>query len=119
LIGTAVAIHTLGLTLMMSADAQKHALLSQRPGLITTGLFARMRHPNYLGEMLLYAAYALLARHWAPWLVLACVWGGLFLPNMLVMEARLSRHPGWREYKARTGFLFPRLRVARLQRIQP
>ena len=118
LIGTAVAIHTLGLALMMSADAQKHALLSQRPGLITTGLFTRMRHPNYLGEMLLYAAYALLARHWGPWLILAFVWGGLFLPNMLVMEARLSRHPGWREYKARTGFLFPRLRVARLVRIQ-
>lgn len=113
LLGTAVAIHTLGLALMLSADAQKHALLSQRPGLITTGLYARVRHPNYLGEMLLYAAYALLARHWGPWLVLAWVWGGLFLPNMLVMEASLSRHPGWSEYKARTGFLLPRLRGPR------
>lgn len=114
LIGAAVAVHTLGLALMLSADAQKHAMLSLRSGLITTGLYARMRHPNYLGEMLLYAAYALLARHWAPWLVLAFVWGGLFLPNMLVMEERLSRHPGWRDYKARTGFLFPRLRPPRL-----
>ena len=115
LIGAAVAVHTLGLALMMSADAQKHATLSLRPGLITTGLYARMRHPNYLGEMLLYATYALLARHWAPWLLLAFVWGGLFLPNMLVMEERLSRHPGWRDYKARTGFLFPRLRSPRLR----
>jgi hypothetical protein len=41
------------------------------------------------------------------------VWGVLFLPNMLVIEERLSRHAGWPDYKARTGFLFPRLRPAR------
>lgn len=114
LIGLAIAIHTFGLALMMSADAQKHAALALRPGLITTGLYSRLRHPNYLGEMLLYAAYALLARHWAPWAVLAVIWGFLFLPNMLVMEERLSRHSGWPDYKARTGFLFPRLRSPRV-----
>jgi protein-S-isoprenylcysteine O-methyltransferase Ste14 len=103
-------VHTFGLALMLSADAQKHAALRLRPGLITTGLYARIRHPNYLGEMLIYGAYALLARHWAPWLVLVWVWGGLFLPSMLVMEAGLSRHPGWQDYHARTGFLLPRLR---------
>jgi protein-S-isoprenylcysteine O-methyltransferase Ste14 len=113
LLGAAIALHTLGLALMMAADAQKHGALSRGPGLITTGLYSRLRHPNYLGEMLLYAAFALLARHWAPWLVLAFVWGILFLPSMLVMEARMSRHPGWRDYKARTGFLLPRFRAPR------
>ena len=106
----AIVLHTLGLALMLAADAQKHAALARGPGLITDGLFARMRHPNYLGEMLLYAAYALLARHWLPWVVLAWVWGLVFLPGMVLMEARMARHPGWKAYQARTGFLLPRLR---------
>ena len=109
LLGLAIALHTLGLGLMMGADAQKYGALGRGPGLITTGLYRRVRHPNYLGEMMLYAAYALLARHWAPWAVLAFVWGLLFLPSMVVMEARLSRHPGWEDYRSRTGFLLPRL----------
>jgi protein-S-isoprenylcysteine O-methyltransferase Ste14 len=110
LLALAIAMHTVGLTLMLAADAQKHAALARGPGLISDGLFSRIRHPNYLGEMLLYAAYALLARHWLPWLVLAWVWGLVFLPNILLIEASLSRHPGWAAYKARTGFLLPSLR---------
>ena len=110
LLAAAVALHTLGLGLMLAADAHKHAALARGPGLVTDGLQAWIRHPNYLGEMLLYAAYALLARHWAPWAVLGLVWGGVFLPSMLVMETRLARHPGWAAYKARTGFLLPRVR---------
>ena len=115
LLALAIAVHTLGLALMLAADAQKHAALARGPGLISDGLYRRMRHPNYLGEMLLYAAYALLARHWLPWLVLACVWGLVFLPNMLVIEASLARHPGWEAYKARSGFLLPRLRRPKLK----
>jgi len=38
------------------------------------------------------------------------VWGLVFLPGMVLMEARMARHPGWAAYKARTGFLLPRLR---------
>ena len=109
LLALAIAMHTVGLALMLAADAQKHAALARGPGLISDGLFRRVRHPNYLGEMLLYAAYALLARHWLPCLVLAWVWGLVFLPNILLIEASLSRHPGWAAYKARTGFLLPRL----------
>ncbi len=102
-----VALHTLGVVLMMAADAQKHFTLKLQRGLITNGLFARIRHPNYLGEMMLYAAYAILAGHWLAWAVLAWVWGMIFIPNMVLKEASMSRYPQWAAYKKRTGMLWP------------
>ncbi len=100
------------------ADADRHerrhwiSAAFVRRGLITDGFFARVRHPNYLGEMILYASFASLAGHWLPWVVLAWVWTGVFLPNMLRKEASMSRYPEWAACKARTGFLLPSLRPA-------
>lgn len=110
LLAAAAVAYALGVVLMMASDAQKHFTLAERPGLITTGFFAGVRHPNYLGEMVLYAAFAVVAGHWLPWLVLAWVWLGLFVPNMLAKEASMSRYPQWGAYRARTGMLLPRLR---------
>jgi protein-S-isoprenylcysteine O-methyltransferase Ste14 len=109
LAGAAIA-YAIGVVLMMVSDAQKHFTLAERRGLITTGFFARVRHPNYLGEMILYGSFAVVAGHWLPWLVLMWVWLGLFVPNMLGKEASMSRYPEWAAYKARTGMLLPRLR---------
>ncbi|GAA4804443.1 methyltransferase family protein [Lysobacter hankyongensis] len=110
-LGGAIVLYAIGLALMVGADAQKHFVLRARPGLIVDGFFARTRNPNYLGEMMLYAAFAVVAGHWLPWLVLAWVWGGVFLPNMLRKDARMARHPGWAAYRARTGLLFPRAAI--------
>lgn len=43
-----------GTALMTAADAQKHFTLRIRRGLITDGMFRFIRHPNYLGEMMIY-----------------------------------------------------------------
>ena len=104
----AISLHTLGLAVMVAADAQKFYTLRYRPGLITEGMFKHIRHPNYLGEMLIYAAYALLVRHWLPWLVLVWVWGAVFSVNIWIKEASLARFPGWDEYKAQSGLLLPK-----------
>jgi protein-S-isoprenylcysteine O-methyltransferase Ste14 len=109
LMAACIVIFTVGLTLMIGADAQKNAMLAARPGLITTGFYARTRHPNYLGEMLIYASFALMVRHWIPWAILAFIWTSVFLTNIAAQEVSLSRHPGWEAYKARTGLLLPRI----------
>jgi len=111
MLAVAIGAHTLGVALMLASDAQKYFTLRVRPGLIEDGLFRRVRHPNYLGEMMIYGSYALLARHWIAWAILAWVWFEVFLVNMKMMEASLSRHPGWVAYEARTGMLLPRLRA--------
>lgn len=110
LLASAAIAYALGVVLMMASDAQKYFTLQHRRGLITTGWFARVRHPNYLGEMVLYASFAVVAGHWIPWLVLAWVWLVVFVPNMIGKEASMSRYPEWAAYKARTGMLLPRLR---------
>jgi protein-S-isoprenylcysteine O-methyltransferase Ste14 len=112
-LGVAVFVHTLGIVLMMASDAQKYFTLKVRRGLIEDGMFRYIRHPNYLGEMMVYGSYAFIVGHWLPWLVLAFVWIELFATNMLAKEASMSRYPRWAAYRARTGMLLPRLWQAR------
>ncbi len=121
----AVGLYAVGLFLMIGADVQKNTALgrggsgsggkgevagSPGGGLVTTGFFARVRHPNYLGEMMIYGSFALVVSHWLPWMILAGIWGLFFLPNMLAIEASLSRYPGYEAWRERTGFLAPKLR---------
>lgn len=107
LIAFCIALFTLGLMTMIISDCQKQFTLRYRRGLITEGMFKYVRHPNYLGEMMLYSAYALLVQHWIPWVVLAYFWTTIFLVNMLMIESSLSRYPEWEAYKAGTGMLLP------------
>ena len=67
-----------------------------------------IRHPNYLGEMMIYGSFALMVWHWLPVVVLACVWVGLFAVNMTLKEASLSRHPGWADTGNARGGCCPR-----------
>lgn len=109
LLATATFVYVLGVVLMMGSDAQKYFVLKLRRGLVTDGFFSRIRHPNYLGEMMIYGSFALLAQHWLPWLILLFVWTAVFLPNILRKEQSLSRYPEWVAYEARAGLLWPRL----------
>lgn len=103
----AAIVCLLGLTLMVGADAQKYFVLQRQKGLITDGFFGRVRHPNYLGEMMIYGSFAFVSAHWSSWTVVGYVWTTVFVPWMLQKEARMSRHPEWVAYKARSGFLIP------------
>ena len=97
----------LGCIVMTAADVQKFCTLKLRPGLITDGMFKYIRHPNYLGEMMVYGAFALLAWHWIPMLVLAYFWGTMFSTNMVMKEVSMSRHVEWADYKKRSWWLLP------------
>lgn len=109
LIAAAVALNILGVFLHYGSDAQKHFTLKYHSGLITEGFFARCRNTNYLGEILIYSSFALLAQHWIPFVILALFIAGIFLPNMRKKDQSLARYPEFAEYKARSGLLFPQL----------
>jgi hypothetical protein len=102
-----VSLCILGCVVMMAADVQKYVALQHRKGLITTGMFRWIRHPNYLGEMMVYGSLAMMAWHWIPALVLAYYWGTMFSCNMAMKEASMSRYPEWAEYKKRSWWLVP------------
>src|SRR5215469_12439097 len=69
-------------------------------------MYRFIRHPNYLGEMMIYGSFALMVWHWLPFVVLAWVWG-LFVVNMILKEASMSRYPLWGQYKKRSWWLLP------------
>ena len=102
-----ISLCILGCVIMIAADAQKFFTLRLKRGLITNGMYRFIRHPNYLGEMMIYGSFALMVWHWLPVVVLAWVWGGLFAVNMTLKEASMSRYPEWAEYKRRSWWLLP------------
>ncbi|MEI7762798.1 MAG: DUF1295 domain-containing protein [Comamonadaceae bacterium] len=102
-----ITLCLLGSVIMIAADAQKFYTLRLQHGLITDGMHRWVRHPNYLGEMMIYGSFAMLVWHWFPVLVLAWVWLGLFAVNMVMKEASMSRYPDWAAYKKRSWWLVP------------
>jgi protein-S-isoprenylcysteine O-methyltransferase Ste14 len=110
LLGLSVFVYGFGVFLHFAADMQKHTSLALRPGqLITTGLFTRTRNPNYLGELLIYLSFAVLALHWAPLLVVALFLIVVWIPNMRRKDRSLARYPGFAAYKNRSDMLLPKL----------
>jgi len=104
-----ITLCLVGSVVMIAADAQKFFTLRERRGLITDGMFRYVRHPNYLGEMMIYLSFALMVWHWLPFVVLAYVWTCLFAVNMCLKEASMARYAQWAEYKARTWWVVPGL----------
>ena len=102
-----ISLCILGCAIMIASDAQKYFTLRFKRDLITNGMYRFIRHPNYLGEMMIYGSFALMVWHWLPFVVLAWVWAGLFVVKMILKEARMSRYPGWGQYKKRSWWLLP------------
>ena len=103
----AIAVHTLGVTTMISADGQRHFCLKHKKGLITYGMYKYTRNPNYLGETMIYASYAFLAQHWLAWVIVGYMTFGVFLPRLYNKDHAISRHEGWADYKKQSSLLIP------------
>ncbi len=109
LVAAAIVLNILGVFLHYASDAQKYYTLKYQAGLITDGFFARCRNTNYLGEILIYLAFAMLTMHWLPFVILGGFIAGIFIPNMLKKDQSLSRYPEFDVYKTNSGLLFPKL----------
>ncbi|WP_233258425.1 isoprenylcysteine carboxylmethyltransferase family protein [[Phormidium] sp. ETS-05] len=109
LIAAAICINILGVFLTYTSDAQKYYTLKYQSGLITEGFFARTRNPNYLGEILIYSAFALLTQHWLPFVIIGIFSATAFIPQMQKKGQSLSRYPEFADYKNRSGSLLPKL----------
>lgn len=112
LVAAAISLNILGVFLHFASDAQKYYTLKYKTGLITEGFFTRCRNTNYLGEILIYLAFAMLTQHWLPFLILGLFIAMLFIPNMRKKDQSLSRYPEFEEYKESSGLLFPKLFIS-------
>lgn len=102
-----ISMCVIGCVVMIAADAQKYYTLKYHKGLIVDGIHKYIRHPNYLGEIMIYGSFGLLAWHWGAAVILLTVWLLVFLPNMVAKEKSLSRYPEWQAYKKSSGWLLP------------
>jgi len=110
-------MHSWGITWMIAADCQKYFQLKYHKGLMTNGMFRYTRNPNFFGEVLIYASYALLANHWLTWVVFAYA-VLYFYTRMLVKDGSISRYPEWEAYQAGSSRLIPwRVFLAPLYRV--
>lgn len=107
-LAVSISVYSLGVFLHFAADMQKFTALQLHPGhLISDGLFARVRNPNYFGELLIYASFASLARHWLPWVILLTWNVVIWLPNMRKKERSLARYAEFEAYQRRSKLYIP------------
>lgn len=79
--------------------------------LATDGPYAFVRHPLYVGNLLIAVGFAIACGLWWAWLMLAVFWI-VFYPNAIRDEdVKLERLFGdaWRAWRAETRALLPRL----------
>ena len=110
-IGMAVCIGAATLQLVADAQMQKYRKSGQH-GLIRTGLWKYARHPNYLGEILMWwgisiQAVSVMSFHW--WFIAGALANTLlfFFVSIPMADKRQSSKPGYAEYKASTRSLLP------------
>jgi steroid 5-alpha reductase family enzyme len=112
----AAGVGLLATGLELAADEQRRAHAAARPGtLMDVGLWRWCRHPNYLGEILLWVSLWLFSVDAAPttwwWTAIGPVsmiamFVGACIPMMDTRSA--ERRKGWAEYASRTPALLPR-----------
>lgn len=117
-----VAVWAVGFALEVVADAQKRTFRrdpANRGRFITTGLWAWSRHPNYFGEMTLWAGVALVAvgalDGWQYATLVSPVFVVLLITRISGVplleaqaEERWGDDPDYRAYAERTPVLVPR-----------
>ena len=106
-----VFLYALGIFFHFASDMQKFMHLKYRAGtLLTDGLWARSRNPNYFGELLIYSAFTMLARSPVAFLPLGLMIALVWIPNIHRKEKSLQRYAEFAAWKQRSGLLFPSLR---------
>jgi protein-S-isoprenylcysteine O-methyltransferase Ste14 len=103
----AVVMFTFGSLINTTADVQKTTAKALGATLVEDGSWRRLRHVNYLGDLIRYASFAVLAGSPWAWLLPAAILLG-YLPRINAKEESMEqRYPGFAAYRARSWRLLP------------
>ena len=107
-IAMCISMYVLGIFLHFTSDMQKFIQLHHTPNnLITDVMFSKIRNINYLGELLIYLGFSLLAMHWLPIVSLLFFVIIIWIPNMIKKDKSLSKYENFGEYKKKSNIFFP------------
>jgi steroid 5-alpha reductase family enzyme len=111
-----IAVAVAGAVVEAVADRQKSAYMQrdrdERPDVLDTGLWGVSRHPNYLGDSIMWDGVWLAGAASAPggWLVAAPAAMSYFLvyaTGAKRTEDRMGDRPAYQDYQRRVSFFFP------------
>lgn len=108
-----VLLSLCAVVLQGAADHQMHAFRREHRGeLIRTGVWTWSRHPNYLGEILMWWGIGLsvcFAVPGNPWLLAGAIVNTLLFlfVSIPMADRRQSAKPGYEEYRKQTRMLLP------------
>ena len=113
-VGTAggVLLFVFGSWMNSYAEYARHVFKRQRGNegrLYTEGLFRYTRHPNYLGDLLLFSGLCLMSGAWVTAIAPVLMLAGLVFINIPMLDAHLRDRYGsaFDEYARRTRKLVP------------
>jgi len=86
----AIMLYVNGIVLMLLTDAQKYLVLREKKGLITHCMHGWSRNMNYVGEMMLYGSFGVLAQKNEVWGIFAYMWCIIFVIRMSLKDHSLS-----------------------------
>lgn len=119
-----LAIFLVGLTIEAIADMQKYRFINtpeNKGKWIDTGLWSISRHPNYLGEIMVWVgSYVFVLPALSGWGLIIGLAGPLFISFMIlfisgvpILEKGADKiwgtNPAYQEYKKRVGVLLPKI----------
>lgn len=70
-------------------------------------MFKSLRNTNYLGELLIYLGFSLLALDWTPIIALMIFIIFIWIPNMYKKDTSLSKYSEFKKYKSKTKRFIP------------
>ena len=108
-IAISISINIIGVFLHFASDAQKYFTLKLKKDLIDDGFFKQIRNTNYLGEVLIYLSFSILSMSYIPFLILGIFFFLVFVPRMLKKDKSLTKYSAFKDYKKRSGLIFPKL----------
>ena len=111
IIGAVICVGAATLQLFADVQMQKYRKSGEH-GLIRTGLWKNARHPNYLGEILMWWGVAIQAVSVMPsrwWLIAGALANTImfFTVSIPMADKRQSAKPGYAEYRKATRSLLP------------
>ena len=112
--GLGCLIWGFGLWLEWTADRQLKKAKKRKIPLLTTGVWSWSRHPNYVGDALVWWGIAVMSLGWSLWSIVSLLSASIMsfllikISGVPLLEEKMKHRVGWTEYAQDTPVFWPR-----------